>query len=202
MTLNKIAIFAILYSMRTRPQVKIPDRKICLDIMVRFEMPEHVIRHSLTVSGLAVFLSKKINVNGSDVNVDLVRAAGLLHDITKRYSFNRPLDHALTGAKLVRNLGYKEVGEIVRQHVRISNSRPPGRVSEVELVNYADKRVVNFSITSLRDRFDYIKKKYARTEMALTFIEMGYVFMSQLEAEIFSPLKIQPDDLSDLGPFF
>ncbi|MBW2623059.1 MAG: HDIG domain-containing protein [Deltaproteobacteria bacterium] len=153
--------------------------------MARVEMPPHVIRHSQVVCGLAVYLAKKLIGLGRPIDLELIRAGGLLHDITKRYSFDRPLDHALTGSKLLRKLGYPHVARIVRQHVRISASRPQGRISEPEIVNYADKRVVNDTVVTLEDRFIYIKDRYARTEMARIYIDQMSAWVFGLEEEIF-----------------
>ena len=181
--------------MRNTSGWNLPDPKICLEIMARYEMPPHVIRHSQVVSGLAVYLGKKLKTKRRPINLELVRAAGLLHDITKRYSFDRPLDHALTGSKLLRNLGYPHVAEIVRQHVRISSSRPQGRISEPEIVNYADKRVVNDSVVTLGDRFIYIKDRYARSEMARFYIDQMSDWIYNLEEEIFRIIPGGPEEL-------
>jgi putative nucleotidyltransferase with HDIG domain len=173
-----------------------------MEIMTRFEVPPHVIRHSQVVCGLAVYLAKKLIGLDRPVNLELIRAAGLLHDITKRYSFDRPLDHALTGSKLLRKLGYPHIAQIVRQHVRVSASRPQGRISEPEIVNYADKRVVNDTAVTLEDRFTYIKDRYARTEMARFYIGQMSAWVFGLEEEIFQIIPGGPEQLLafDTGP--
>ncbi len=184
--------------MRNTSVLNLPDPKTCLEIMAGYGMPPHVIRHSQVVCGLAVYLAKKLKNKRRPINLELVRAASLLHDITKRYSFNRPLDHALTGSKLLRKLGYPHVAEIVRQHVRISSSRPQGRISEPEIVNYADKRVVNDSVVTLEDRFIYIKDRYARSEMARFYIDQMSDWIYNLEEEIFRIIPGGPEQLLTL----
>lgn len=181
--------------MRNAAGLNVPDPKTCMEIMARYEMPPHVIRHSQVVCGLAVYLGQKLKNKHRPVNLELVRAAGLLHDITKKYSFDRPLDHALTGSKLLRKLGYPHLAEIVRQHVRISSSRPQGRISEPEIVNYADKRVVNDSVVTLEDRFIYIKDRYARSEMARFYIDQMSDWIYTLEEEIFQIIPGGPEQL-------
>lgn len=180
-------------------QPAIPDYAACLELMARHQMPEHVARHSRVVCALALYLTCELEKQGLKPNHELVRASGLLHDITKRYSFNRSLDHALTGAKLLKKLGYGPVALIVRQHVRLSSARPPGRISEVEVVNYADKRVVNDEVTSLAERFAYIKNRYARTEEARAYIDLYTSQILQLEKEIFDIIPGGPDQLLHLG---
>jgi len=184
--------------MNRNRRAAIPDQAVCLDLMARYEMPPHVKKHSQTVTTVALYLTRRLNQGGAGLDPDLVRAAGLLHDITKRHSFNRPLDHALTGAKLLRKLGYPEVAEVVRQHVRLSASRPQDLLAEAEIVNYADKRVVNDRVVSLDDRIAYIKERYAPTAEAGKWLERAMSRFYGLEKKIFSLLPEGPDHLLQL----
>lgn len=178
---------------------RLPDEKACLDIMTRFQMPEHVVRHSQAVCNVALYLTRQLNRYGFTLNENLVRASALLHDITKRYSFNRPLDHALTGAKLIRHLGYPVVASIVRQHVRLSLDRSEGRVAEAELVFYADKRVINDRITTLDDRLAYIRDRYAKTPETAARINKYAGLTYQVEREIFERIPGGPEQVFDIA---
>ena len=155
-------------------------------------MPPHVMRHSRAVCGVALYLARRLEGRGMFLDRELVRSAALLHDITKRHSFKTPLDHALTGAKLLKHLGYPSIASVVRQHVRISRSRPPGRLSETEIVNYADKRVVEDRITSLEKRVAYIVGRYGHTPEILKRIEENMQRIFDLEKEIFAALRDDP----------
>lgn len=176
----------------------LPDRDDCLAIMARYGMPPHIVRHSVVVCTLAVHLANRLISYGYDVDVDLVRGAALLHDLTKTHSLSRPLDHALTGAKVLKNLGYPGIAAIVRQHVRLSKSRPPGRLAEPELVNYADKRVVNDQVATLEERLDYIRRRYGRTPESLSRIEKFAAMAVQIEREIFSVISGGPGQLFEI----
>ncbi|MEW6262352.1 MAG: HD domain-containing protein [Thermodesulfobacteriota bacterium] len=178
--------------MPARIRIRPPDESDCFELLARHKTPEHVIRHSRTVCGVAMYLAGKLVKKGYDLDLDLIRAAALLHDITKSHSFKRPLDHALTGAKLLKKLGYHEVAAIVRQHVRLSRSRPRGRISEVEVVNYADKRVVEDRITTLSDRIDYIRRRYGITSERRSIIDKYSAYTFNLEQEIFEVLAEEP----------
>jgi len=179
-----------------RPRrLNLPDPPTCLAILARHNTPDHVIRHSQAVCVVALHLTHKLFSQGYPLNEALVRAAALLHDVTKAYSFKVRLDHALTGAKLLKKLGYPEVGQIVGQHVRLSRSRPKGRISEVEIVNYADKRVVDDRITTLRERLHYIRSRYGRSPEALARIDKFSSLSFQLEEEIFAVLPDGPEQL-------
>ena len=184
--------------MRPKTAPRLPGEADCLALMNHYMMPPHVIAHSRAVCGVAMYLTRALNANGVSLNPDLVRAAALLHDITKRFSFNRRLDHALTGAKLLRKIGYVEIASIVRQHVRLSVSRPPGRISEAEIVNYADKRVVEDQVTTLTDRINYIKNRYGRTPEALAVIDRFSAQTFEVEKDIFALIPGEPSDLMSL----
>lgn len=158
-------------------------------------MPPHVVRHSRAVCTVALFLAETLAYHRVRLDFNLVRSAALLHDITKRYSFNRPLDHALTGSKLLKKLGYGEVASVIRQHVRLSKARPPGRITEAEIVNYSDKRVIEDRITTLAARIDYIKERYGRTDDALARIEQYAAVTFELEEDIFSVLPFEPIEI-------
>ena len=172
-----------------------PDTKTCLGLVARFGMPEHIVRHSIAVCGVALFLTGRIREQGLTLDVDLIRSAALLHDITKRFSIGRPLDHALTGAKILKKLGYPRTASIVRQHVRVSSSRPAGRVSEAEIVNYSDKRVVEDRISTLEDRFVYLRQRYGRTPETLAALDNYYTLTRQLEMDIFALAPGEPSQI-------
>ena len=161
-------------------------------------MPEHIVRHSETVCAVAMYLTGQLIGQGLNLDENLVRSAALLHDITKSLSLGRPLDHALTGAKLLKRLGYPQVASVVRQHVRLSGARPPGRISEVEIVNYSDKRVVHDQISSLAERIEYIRRRYVRSPEASGWVEIFADMAFNLEREIFSLLPGGPDQLQGL----
>ena len=177
----------------------IPDRAACLDIMERFGMPAHVRRHSETVCRVALYLTERLLDQGAALDAGLVRAGALLHDVTKHHSFQSALDHSLTGAKVVGRLGFPKAAAVVRQHVRLSTARPAGRLSEVEVVNYADKRVLEDRVVSLDERLDYIFKRYARTPEARVWIEAFARESRVLEREIFSVIDGGPEQLSEAG---
>ena len=61
----------------------IPPREECLRLMGEYGMLENIIAHSLKVARVALFLSMELNKKGQRVDLGLVEAASLLHDLTK-----------------------------------------------------------------------------------------------------------------------
>jgi putative nucleotidyltransferase with HDIG domain len=175
----------------------IPIREDCLRLMVQYGMFEHIIDHSIAVARVALFLSIKLNRNGQRIDLPLVEAAALLHDLTKTECLRTKEDHALTGSRLLKGMGYERIGDVVAEHIHLSKETDPSRISEEEVVNYADKRVRHDRIVSLEERFEDLKGRYGKNERALELLEELRRATFKMERKIFSILKIDPDHLQD-----
>lgn len=177
--------------------MKLPSRKDCFDLIKEMGMLEHIVSHSQQVSRVAVYLSGKLMRSGIDLNVDLVRTAALLHDITKTRSFKTRENHAQTGAELLRERGFESVAEIVAQHVRLDHYFAAKNPSEAEVVNYADKRVLHDQIVSLEERMNYILDKYADGLDNRLRIKEMWTRTQELEKRLFRYLSFRPDALKN-----
>jgi uncharacterized protein len=122
----------------------------------------------------------------------------LLHDLTKTECLKTKEDHAVTGAQLLKEMGYERVGEVVAEHIQLSERKDPLSVSEEEVVNYADKRVQHDRIVSLEERFSDLKDRYAKGKWTLTQLERLGKSTLAIENKIFSILEIDPNDLRSL----
>ncbi len=153
---------------------------------------------AMQVCRVATFLAAHLDAARIVFNHDLIRAAALLHDITKTRSFKTEENHALTGGQFLAEQGYPEVGELVRQHVRLDEYPDPVRLGEAEIINYADKRVLHDRIVGLDKRLDYILQKYGKLPEHQARIQWLWGKTLVLEDEIFSDLAIAPPDLNRL----
>jgi uncharacterized protein len=176
----------------------IPTRDECLRLMGRYGMLDHIVVHSLEVAKVALFLSTELNMKGQQIDLRLVEAASLLHDITKTICLDTKEDHAQTGSQLLKEMGYERVGEVVAEHVRLSKRVDLSTVSEEEVVNYADKRVQHNRIVSLEERFDDLKERYGKDQRVLERFKQLEKITFEIENKIFSILKIDPNDLQNL----
>jgi len=161
------------------------------------DMMDHIIDHSVMVSNVAMFLSLKLKKYSPDLDTRLATSAALLHDITKTRSFNTNEIHSKTGGEMLTNLGYPEVGDIIRQHVILDSYKTNSPVSEQEIVNYSDKRVLHDKLVSLRQRLEYIKVRYGTKKKYRQQIQTMCVDTFNLEKKIFFHLDIRPDQLSE-----
>ncbi len=162
-------------------------------------MLENIVSHSLEVANVALFISTQLNRKGQRIDLGLVEAAALLHDLTKTESLMTKDDHARTGAQRLKEMGYERVGEVVGCHICIERTGDPSFVSEEEIVNYADKRVMHDRIVSLAERFGDLKERYGLNERAMEYLERLEKEIYGIEHKIFFILETNPDDLKQLS---
>jgi len=178
--------------------MKIPTRDECYKLMYAMEMMDHIVVHSMQVCRVATLLAENLKPAGIQFNYDLIRAAALLHDITKTRSFKTQENHAETGGQYLTELGYGEVGSLVRQHVRLDDYPQNVSLGEAEIINYADKRVLHENVVSLDKRAEYILEKYTKVPEDRQRVYLLWEKTREIEAEIFGALSFAPDDLNNL----
>jgi putative nucleotidyltransferase with HDIG domain len=167
----------------------------CLQLMCDMRMPAHIVAHSIQVYRVATCLTDHFTSKGNHLDGQLIQAAALLHDITKSRSFNTAENHALTGGQACADLGYPEIGDLVRQHVRLDDYSNPKAISEAVIVNYADKRVLHDRIVSLDERMRYIQERYGTQPQHKHRIRLLWGKTQVLEKQIFKQLPFLPENL-------
>jgi putative nucleotidyltransferase with HDIG domain len=182
----------------------IPSKIECFELMTRMRMPDHIAAHSLMVRRVALLLTDRLTRQGASVYRSLVAASALLHDITKPRSLTTGENHAATGGELMQDLGFPEVGRIVAQHVLLECDAQAGFPTEAEIVNYADKRVLDDRVVTLTERMDYILARYGRTPARKQKLQALWDRTIVLEKKIFAAAVFSPEGLaghSDLEKF-
>ena len=176
----------------------IPDHKTCLELMERYQMLSNIREHCILVSRVALALAAELNKNGEALNLLEIEAAALLHDITKTKSIHSRENHAETGAHLLSSLGYERIAQIVNAHISITDMDAGGRITEEEIVNYADKRVLHSTVVSLDQRFEDLMQRYGRNQESQHYIMLQKTRTRALEDKIFSRIHRPPADLPAL----
>jgi putative nucleotidyltransferase with HDIG domain len=166
--------------------------------MNQYGMMSHIIDHCIEVTKVALYLAMELNKRGQTIDLGLVQAASLLHDLTKSESLKTKEDHAQTGSQRLKEMGYVRVGEVVAEHVHLERKNDPSLVTEEEIVNYADKRVQHDRIVSLEERFNDLMARYGNGQKASEEIEKLRKATFEIENKIFSILGIDPNDLQHL----
>jgi putative nucleotidyltransferase with HDIG domain len=176
-----------------------PSDATCRRLLASHDVPPHIRQHSGQVARVARRIAEGLQARGDLIDVGLVAAAALLHDIAKAPCLESHLDHAAEGGRVLRELGLEHVAEIVERHVHLGSFDPHGPVTGAELVNYADKRVLYVRVVSLPERFRDLIERYGRGRSDLEErIRRNWATMEAVEAKIFGRLPFGPGDLATL----
>jgi putative nucleotidyltransferase with HDIG domain len=174
----------------------IPSREECLALMEDQGMLPNIRSHSLQVARVAQVLAVHLPASRPPLDLALLEAGALLHDIAKTECLKTKKRHTDIGGALLEARGYPEVAEIVAQHVTLNHGHSrPDRISEVELVHYADKRVLHEEIVDLQTRFEYLQSQYGRTSEDRKRIAALLENSLNQEKKIFRDLPFSPSEL-------
>lgn len=132
----------------------IPTRQQCLLLFDRFKLPSTKRIHVEEVARVAVYLAQKLSVKGEIVNVTLVEAAALLHDIDKNIPKQAGERHPDAAVRVLQEMNYAEVAHIVAKHSVhcILNPDTAPKTWEEKLVFLADK-MVKHELIGVEHRF-------------------------------------------------
>lgn len=162
-------------------------------LLQEFEVPPHIIEHSTKVAEVACFLAGELSKVGHPLGRSLIESGALLHDIAKAASFETGEDHTVLGGAWLRERGLYRVADITRYHVHLPDEEM--RISEVAVVNYADKRVAETRIVSLKERSEDIMQRYGVDGSSHERIVLTFSRIKKLEHILFAPLPFGPDEL-------
>ena len=176
-----------------------PARGACLALLAEQEVPEHIVAHSLVVADLACGLARRLAATGARLDLALVEAGALLHDIGKARALGTGRSHAETGASLLEARGLTAVAAVVRAHTSLKTPDVDGPLSESLVVNYADKRVRHDAVVALDERFADLAERYARGPDDLALLATLRNRYARLEARLFSQLGLDPTEASRLA---
>ena len=132
-----------------------PAEARCFFLLNRHGVPDQVISHSRVVTALARKIAILLMRKGVQLDLDVVTAAGLLHDLAK----GKPR-HAEAGMRIITAWGYPRVAAAVGSHIDIilADDQPP---REGEILYLADKLVDGVRHVSLETRFLGSRKRYS-----------------------------------------
>lgn len=112
--------------------------------------PEHVIGHCREVTRVALGIAEHLNRHGYHLDLDLIRGAGLSHDVARVQD-----EHWNVGAEILRGKGFCEEAEIVKSHM-FYQFNALDRLNECDMVCLGDRLVKYDKYVGVDERFDYI----------------------------------------------
>jgi uncharacterized protein len=176
----------------------IPGERGCIALLEKYATPNHIIRHSQKVWEVGKFLGESMIERNHSIDLTLLRASCLLHDIGKfPCILSGAKNHDMMGKEILQKEGLLNVGEIVSQHVILKD--PKNRsISEEHIVFYADKRVVHDEIVSLENRFVYLLNTYGKTPGAIERLLVMKHETINVEKAIFEILKLDPEVITSV----
>jgi putative nucleotidyltransferase with HDIG domain len=95
--------------------MNIPSDEDCERILKHFGVPERIVRHSRFVWELSEYVAGKLIAKGIPVDLKLLKAAAILHDIDKIKTLETG-DHGIVAYVYLKK-DYPEVAEVVVSHV-------------------------------------------------------------------------------------
>jgi len=151
--------------------MRIPTRPEALELLHshQCENPARV-AHSLAVAELALDIARALVERGHALDLPLVEAAAILHDIRKGHP-----DHDRSGADLLRSLGYGPVAAVVEVHTRLGGRtpRPEEAICESEVVYIADKSYRRVNRVSIEERYSIWKNTWKDNPERLESLTRG-----------------------------
>jgi uncharacterized protein len=94
----------------------LPSREQAIQLLRENNCPPVVIRHCEAVADLALEIATKLQSKGLKINLELVQAGALLHDIGR--SKTHKVNHGLIGSQIAKSEHLPEsISNIIKRHV-------------------------------------------------------------------------------------
>ena len=146
---------------RLAARERLPGPEACRELLERHATPAPVVAHAETVAAVAGRLGASLRVAGVCLDLGLLEAAALLHDVARAVS-----GHARAGADVIAEEGYPRVAALVRYHMELPGPPPPVP-GETELLYLADKLTAGAGIAGLADKRRRAEARFAGDAEAL-----------------------------------
>ncbi|HZK01618.1 MAG TPA: HD domain-containing protein [Anaerovoracaceae bacterium] len=132
----------------------IPSKKTCMELLNSYGTPPHVIRHCIAVSRTALRIAEALNEKGGNLNLSLLEAACLLHDIARVEE-----NHGVKGAIVLEKCGYRQVAKLVKSHMFYATDPNKEIITEQDLLCLADRMVKEDKYVGLDVRMRFVLDK-------------------------------------------
>lgn len=147
----------------------LPNREQAINLLQINNCSPQVISHCKAVTDLALQIACKLQARGYTVDLELVEAGGLLHDLGRGKSHN--VDHGVVGAEIAQTIGLPQaVIDIIKRHVGAgitleeaqllgwSKDNYIPQTLEEKIVCYADKRIDHDQVTPIQVEIERLQR--------------------------------------------
>ncbi|MCP8303862.1 MAG: HDIG domain-containing protein [archaeon] len=168
--------------------------------LLKEEKPlDNLLRHSIIVSEVSAILAFALKEKGYEIDLELVKVGGLLHDIGRTRTHS--VHHGYVGGRLLREMGVDErIARIAERHVGGGLSKedaeklslPEGvympETLEEKVVCFADKIVGMDNVIPLEETLDKFRKELGDESDAVQRL-------IELKGELAKLLDRDPEDV-------
>ncbi len=196
----------------------IPTEEQLLDYFKQYHIPQNIRAHCEKVGDVAVFLAEALQKTGETINPELVNALALVHDMFKHVTFNEltpneefhPAPFAPEEiaswkglkekygssfeGKVAKDIFTKDFPDFAKKIEEESDPIKRKTSWEPLLVHYADWRVSKECIVPLRERLQYILKRY---KLKKDYWKKSCALIREDEKKIFLRLPFSPEELKE-----
>ena len=168
-----------------------PSDEACFELWEEYRMLEHIKQHSLLVAHVAGTIAGLAKNKGWEVDVQLVRASALLHDLGKTYTVRHGGNHCQIGASwamaLTRN---PAIAQGVIHHIYWPGEVDVQRHTLPLAIIYADKRIKHDAVVSLEERFHDLLDRYAVSFERMQLMYRSYAQVQEIERQFSQRLEV------------
>jgi len=168
----------------------LPSRHDCEQLLCeRFPVDSPVIEHCRAVAHFSLLLAGKLNDAGCHLDLALIEAAALLHDLAKGER-----DHAAAGADVLRGMGYGTVADLVAVHMEVP-SRSDDAIDDADLLFLTDKLVEGTRFVPLETRFRRQLERHAHDRPVLARINQRLEIARKIKRRVEERLGLPVADM-------
>lgn len=178
----------------------IPTRTQSISLWEEYHVPSAKRLHVALVERVAVILAQRVQPYTTEsINIPLLSAAALLHDVDKAVPKGINEHHPDTAVRLLREHDMAEVADVVRTHslpaILDQNTSP--KSWEEKLLFLADK-MVKHEVIGVDERFALWKAETLSKD-ATREIDACYPKVKELEQQVCTLIGITPHELIALA---
>lgn len=123
-------------------------------LYLEFKTPENVIKHCMAVANVAMTIASALNDHGFDLDIELIKGAGLTHDIARTKA-----RHWDVMADKLEEMGFIEESILVRNHMTGAGYHDISEIDEMDMIWLGDRLVKEDKYVGVDERFEYIIEK-------------------------------------------
>ena len=150
--------------------MQLPSREQAIELLKDVGCEPKVINHCLAVTDFALQMANKLKVKGLRIDLQLVEAGAILHDIGR--SKTHGIDHSLVGAQIAQQKGLPlPIINIIKRHIGAGITDDEAawlewprdiyvpQTLEEKVVCYADKRIDHDRVVPIEEEIKKLKSQ-------------------------------------------